>query len=851
MEFFISNIKLTIKQKRNRGNYTLPNVTQGVRSIDFVQSIGVNIKGSLLYNGYANSSLIIQSLNYIGVSNVRDAIVQYGKAAPVLDALAEAGIKFDFRVSSTLPSKGADGMAEYVAMLKDFQAEHQGAILSIEGLNEANAFYFSYNGDSSIAGAAAFQQYLYTAIKADSQLANIPVYNFTIADHSDASYAAMGDLGAYSDAANIHLYMSTSGSGDPRMEYVMGLGRGASRGDPLVVTEIGHPTLRTEPGIGTSQKAQAKMMLSELLLAYENGSQATFIYELFDNSASRPRGEKEVYFGLFSEAGNPKPAAIALHNLTTILTSGDDGGADGVLPVAFSVQSSASTVHAMSFEKSGGVYDIAVWNDRPVWNDATDTDYTNPVVSTVVDLGRVESIVRVYDPMTGLVPIATYRNVSSVTLPLRDSPLIIEVGASDVVREPTLVSAANLTLTSAALVAQIDTLALSSGLQQITLTDTHVLSVSTKETMAYMISAYAGTLGKIAGGFSFAVTYGESNWTKVQNFDARGVLTLTTDYTLQNGAVISKAIFQTDGSRDNYRYGIEGKSYVTEHQALDPTGRLALLERFHADGSYDLRDVRNADGSRIYEAYDAAGQMTNSMLTGADGGTTARSYNAAGQIASQVVKEADGDILTTIYTNGVHTKLTIVSHDGWQQLTTYSASTGLILTDSRTEADGSRLYSVYDASGRLTSTSATAADGSKLYTAYLQDGTGDVRADAFNAAGAMLTRDVTHLDGTHDVYAYADNQRLQGGALDDIFYFRTTGGGRMIFEGGDDTVRNFNTDATGVDRIVIDDQWATRFSDLSLSQQGADVLIRFNSEDSILIKQQTVGNLLPDHFLFV
>lgn len=825
-------------------------VTQNVRSIDFVQSIGVNIKGSVLYNGYANSSLILQSLNYIGVSNVRDALVQYGKAAPVLDALADAGIRFDFRVSSALPAKGADGMAEYVAMLKAFQAEHPGAILSIEGLNEANAFYFNYNGDSSIAGAAAFQQYLYTAIKADPQLANLPVYNFTIADHSDASYAAMGDLGAYSDAANIHLYMSTSGSGDPRMEYVMGLGRGASRGDPLVVTEIGHTTLRTEPGIGTSQKAQAKMMLSELLLAYENGSQASYIYELFDNSASRPRGEKEVYFGLFSEAGNPKPAAIALHNLTTILTSGDEGGADGVLPVAFSVQSSASTVHAMSFEKSGGVYDIAVWNDRPVWNDATDADYANPIISTVVSLGRVESIVRVYDPMIGLTPIATYRNVSSVTLPLRDSPLIIEVGANDVVREPTLVSAANLTLTSAELVARVDKLALSSGLQQITLTDTNVLTVSTPETMAHMISAYAATLGKIAGGFSFAVTYGEANWTKVQNFNARGVLTLTTDYALQDGAFVSKAVFQTDGSRDNYRYGIEGKSYVTEHQALDPTGRLVLLERFHADGTYDLRDVRSADGSRIYETYDAAGRMTSSMLTGTDGGTTALSY-AAGQIISQVVKEADGDSLTTIYTDGARTKLTVVSHEGWQQIKTYSPFTGLTLTDSRTEVDGSRLYSIYDPSGKLTSTSATAADGSKVYTAYLQDGTGDVRADAYNAASVLLTRDVTHPDGKHDVYAYADNQRLQGGALDDTFYFRTTGGGRMIFEGGNDTARNFNTDATGVDRIVIDDHWATSFGDLSLSQQGGDVMIRFDGADSILIRQQTVANLLPDHFLFV
>ena len=825
-------------------------ITRNVKAEDFVNSIGVNTKSSMLQGGYANSSLVIKSLHYLGVDNVRDALVQYGQAAPLLDALADAGVEFNFLVSSALAAKGAAGMADYVGAIKAFQTEHPGSILSIEGLNEANAFPFSYEGDSSIAGAGAFQRYLYTSINADAALRDIPVYNFTIAYHSDAIYAEMGDLGAYSDAANVHIYTSTGGTADPRMEYVMGLARSASTGDPLVITEIGHTTLRTTPSTGTSQTAQAKMMLSELMLAYENGSQANFIYELFDNSASLPRGEKEVYFGLFTESGAPKKAAVALHNLTTILTSGDAGGADGVLPTTFDVQSNAATVHAMSFEKSGGVYDIAVWNDRPVWNDNTDVDYNNPVINTVVDLGRVEAIVRVYDPMTGLTPIATYTNVSSVTLPLRDSPLIIEVGAGAAVREPSNVSAANITLTADALVARIDTLALASGLQKITLSDTQVLTVSNTTTMQYMISKYAATLDKIVGDHSFEVSYGEAAWTKVRNYDADGALTLTTEYSLTNGAVTGKSVLQTDGSRDYYRYGIEGKSYVSEHQVFNTSGAQILLERMHADGTYDMREIRNDDG-RLYETYDSAGRIGSSVLTAPDGGTTSKSFSTAGYITSQFIREADGDTLTTAYTNGVMKSLDVVSHDGWREYTTYSTTTGLVLTDTRTEADGSRLYSIYNASGTLTSTSFTATDGSKIYTAYPQDGTGDIRVDAYDPAGAVLTRDVTHSNGNHEVYAYANNQTLTGGALDDIFYFRTTGGGKAVYEGGDDTVRNFNTDATGVDRIVIDDQWASGFGALSMSQQGSDVLIRFDADDTILIKQQTIANLSQDHFLFV
>lgn len=740
-------------------------------------------------------------------------------------------------------------MIDYINNLKIFLGEHSNSIVSIEGLNEANAFYFEFNGDSSIAGAGAFQRYLYETIKSNPILSNLPVYNFTVAYNTQENYNEVGNLSAYSDAANIHLYLPTGAGSDSRMEYAMNLARGASRGDPIVITEIGHTTHYTEPSVGTSQKGQAKMMLSELLLAYENGAKEMYIYELFDNSASQARGEKENHFGLFTESGTPKIAAKALHNLTTILNSGDNGSSDGILPTTFSVQSGSSTVHAMSFEKSGGVYDIAVWNDRSVWNDVLNVDYVNPIINTAINLGRIESIVRVYDPMVGLTPIATYQNARIINLPLRDSPLIIEVGAARAVQDIKITTASSLMMTSAELVSQIDTLVLALGLQKITLTDSKILSVSSFETMNYMIKNYATTLSKITNGYSFEISYGEATWTKTYNYNSNGILSLTTEYTLSNSEIISKSMLQADGARDYYRYKIENKTYVTEHQSYDTTGRLDLLERFHANGTYDFRDVRNADGSRLYETYNSTGQKTSAMLTEADGGTTERKY-AAGVILSEVVREADGDVLTINYSAGVQTRLTVVSHEGWRELTNYNATTGKIINDLRTEVDGARVYSAYDAFGKLASVTSTAADGSKSHMAYLQDGTGDVRTDFSNALGQSLTRQLAHSNGTYDVYAYANNQTLEGGEKNDMFYFSTTSGGKMIYEGGADTVHNFNTGATGIERIVIDDEWATGFGDMSLTQQGADVLIRFDSLNSILVKQQTVGNLVSDHFLF-
>jgi hypothetical protein len=806
----------------------------------------------MMQDGYANSSLILESLRYIGISNVREKFVDTGKAASQIEALADAGVHFDFIANSYLAAQGASGMAKYIAALSAFRADHPDAILSFEGLNEANVFAFSYNGQSTIAAAAQFQEYLYTSIKSNAGLADIPVYNFSIAYNTPENYAQMGDVSAYSDGANIHLYNSTTGSVDSKMEYAAGLASGASSGDPLVITEIGHTTLSSEPSIGTSETAQAKMMLSELLLAYENGSEATYIYELLDSSAQASRGEKEAHFGLFYENGAPKAAATALHNFTTILKFGDLGASSASTPGTVSVDNASTTTHAMTMTKSGDVYDVLVWNDRSVWNDALDVDYDNPAISTTVSFGQVEDIVRVYDPMAGLAPIATYTNVSSITLALKDSPLIVEVGATAAVSESSYSTGAAVTMTAAEFIANIDLLAQSDTLQHITISDTDVLPVSSVETLAYIVGKYAGTLAKIDDAHSFSVSYGDSAFRTVLAFDASGAQTLSTIYGYEtDGSLRSISLGHPDGSSEYYRYGITGQNYTSEHQGHDADGFQTLLDRFHADGSYNLHDVRDPDGSRIYESYDDLGRISNRVLTAADGSTLSERYDTGGVVVSRNEVAVDGDLTQTVFTNGAPTKVTVVATEGWTEITTYSDTTGHKLTWSLRDADGTRHYSTYGSAEQLLSDWVTSPDGSKLGTTYLQDGTGDVRVESYDAAAKLLVRDVAHTNGNHEVSAYADNQHLVGGELNDTFYFRTTGGSQLVYEGGADVAWNFNTDATGVDYIRIGSEWASDFDDLTITQQGANVLVSFDAADSILIRQQSLSQVLEDHFLFV
>ena len=68
-------------------------------------------------------------------------------------------------------------------------------------------------------------------------------------------------------------------------------------------------------------------------------------------------------------------------------------------------------------QKSSGVYDLVVWNERP-------SGGSNIVT---VNLGANFPGVKVYDPTTGTAAVQTLANVNSVSLTLSDHPDIVEV----------------------------------------------------------------------------------------------------------------------------------------------------------------------------------------------------------------------------------------------------------------------------------------------------------------------------------------------------------------------------------------------------------------------------------------
>ncbi|TCM57777.1 hypothetical protein C8J36_102580 [Rhizobium sp. PP-F2F-G48] len=724
--------------------------TKTVSANAFVGSIGINTSGGYYMDAYKNSSQTISSLKYLGIDTVRDSLSAYGQAKPVLDAMAAAGIKFDFMTPGELVARGSAGLAAYVDVLKAFQAAHPGSIISVEGLNEAN-IAGAHIGAFTMEAAAAFQKALYTAVKGASGLSDVSVLNLSISHDSLEAYKALGDLGKYSDYANAHAYPHTGSVIDDSMQNSMDLAGGASKGDPIVVTETGYTTYTGAGGIGASETAQAKLILNNLLNAYENGSQQTYIYMLFDVPSAAFRGLKEVEFGVFNADGSPKLAANAIHNFTTILQSGDDGSAAAGTTINYSLSNAPSETHAMAMQKSGGVYDIVVWTDKIVWNETTGKDVVTPTTDVTVNLGKVEALVYVYDPLKGIEPIAVYRNVQSIKIPLSDHALIIEVGAKGPVTEPVTTVAPNLTMTAAELVASIDTLAVSNGLQSITLSDSAVLKVSSLETMKHMVATYGAVLSKVKGDFTFSVSFEQQTWRKVQTFDEAGKLLTRTDYGLSGGKVVSECKVSADGGFEYTAFGVKGKSFTVETQVVNAKGQIVDLIRKHADNTMDSRETLNADGTKKYLYFDAKGVLRDDVTTGTDGSKVSLSYDTAtGKLARNIVLDKDGSLTTTTYKAGIKSKVESVTKAGVKEVVTFDTATGKMLTDSIKNVDGSSVIKVY-VNGALSAQYDLNRDGSQknwLYDIKGRNWTSEIQVT--DTKGKVIDLIRKHADGTLD-----------------------------------------------------------------------------------------------------
>ena len=391
----------------------------------FVDSIAVNTHVIYYDGGYADLDAVIDNLGYLGVVHVRDALISanfydqdlYG---PWFQKVARAGIRFNLIARGGSAANPFDPAAA-VAGARFVEGLSAGAVESIEGFNEINNWPVSYDGETSYAAAAAAMKALYAAVKADDVLGELSVYDLTGGEFAEPELA-LADITGHADFANQHPYPQRG----EQPASVIARGFEHYEGDPpKVITEFGYYTdpTDTEGWGGVSEDVQAKQTLNGLFDAFAQGVTRTYIYELVDVLPDPTLWTH--HFGLFRSDHSPKPAATAIHNLTTLVAGTDGEFTPGHLD--FELHGLPATGDRLLFQRQDGTFVLALWNEPDNWDELLHEPLPTTPAHVTVDLGFAFASVQVFDPIMGTTPLATHDGEQTFAVSLDDHPLLVFV----------------------------------------------------------------------------------------------------------------------------------------------------------------------------------------------------------------------------------------------------------------------------------------------------------------------------------------------------------------------------------------------------------------------------------------
>lgn len=263
------------------------------------------------------------------------------------------------------------------------------------------------------------------------------------------------------DFGTFHYYAGPSGTGGvpswpPNPDNFARMYRfaqaGISPGRPLVQSE-GGASSHADGGYAADGRSGARYQLMQILDHHAMGGHRYMIYDLFNNPPStkgRATRDPEDNFGLYyGDWTTPKPAAVALHNLSDLLSLGNSArdprnradtkaftpAYDAAGLKVSGLRDAGSAGHALVMPKSDGSTIVAIWNE-PMIDTGAGVSVTPTANAIVVAFGSEETY-RVYDPTGGggvadfaaratTLPIASGTG-RSVALTLYGTPLLIEL----------------------------------------------------------------------------------------------------------------------------------------------------------------------------------------------------------------------------------------------------------------------------------------------------------------------------------------------------------------------------------------------------------------------------------------
>ena len=381
----------------------------------FLQAIAVNVHIEYTDTPYRDAAAVLRDLGFIGVSLVRDAAPDPRNAGQGSYAmLADRKIRFDFFIPSWNNDLGA-----VLPRIDAFAHAHPGAVAAIEGPNEIENWPVTYQGATGVPAAARFQHAIFAAVRADSALKGVPVYDLTFSTGFAGLYSVLGDMADACDVGTDHTYFGNRRPPRGGLTGAVAHVSAFTPGRPIAVTETGYTTAQASPH-GVSEQDQALYTIDLLLDAARAGVVHTYLYELLDEKPDPAGTNGERHFGLFHSDHSPKPVAIALHNMTRALAQGSSAGTPRN-PDRPNTAGLPATAATLDLVRSDGGRDLFIWDEPVAASSPTDAH------DVQVILPRPAASVQVFDPMNDSAPAMRLVHVNHVSLHLGRDPLLVQI----------------------------------------------------------------------------------------------------------------------------------------------------------------------------------------------------------------------------------------------------------------------------------------------------------------------------------------------------------------------------------------------------------------------------------------
>jgi hypothetical protein len=359
----------------------------------FQDSLGINVHMNYTDGLYANPQQVLQDLQYIGIANVRDNLIEEQNSIPARQGLAaeeflaDNGIRFDYVAAGS-----TDFQDDIAQPLTYFISRHPNAIASIEGPNEINNFPVAGPGTNE-QNAIAFQAQIYQFVHSTPSLSSIPVLYFT-----GGSQASGASLEGGADYLNAHPYAQGGAQPYANVSEAFAAEFTDAGSYPEAITETGYSTAEQGNWNGVDEPTQASLILNDLFDAALTGSTHTYLYQLLEAYPDYPTNA-DTAFGIFHYADeSPKLAAITLHNLSISIPKDEVSLPKTVSGVLTGLP--ATTGKALALTGSDGSIYLALWDEQTIWNPSAQTSL-NPNTSSISVSIDGNWAVSFFDPETG------------------------------------------------------------------------------------------------------------------------------------------------------------------------------------------------------------------------------------------------------------------------------------------------------------------------------------------------------------------------------------------------------------------------------------------------------------------